>query len=163
VEQLTESDRKRLALHESAHICAAIAVGRPVGRVRIGASGGDAEVGFLPGDHQASLEEILSELVILLIGQVVTRSPAMPSGWDEEQDEARALALASRACRTHDEIAALLELARARARTLAAQASFIERVEQLWPVLASQGSMSAEQINDHLNGKEAINGKSSEG
>ncbi len=156
-QELAERDRKRLALHEAAHVIAADCLSRPIGRVWIDPDGGWAEIGCLP-DGPASLDDVVSELTILLIGRVVTRSPSLP--WDEERDEARAIAVASRYCRTPDEISALVAFGRARARTLAAQGPFIERVEQLWPVLAEQSSMSAEQIHDHLNGKESINGAS---
>jgi hypothetical protein len=147
------TDRERLALHEAAHIAAAYLLGRPTGGVRIGPNGGEADVGALRDASRSPLEDVVDELAILSVGRVVTRSPADPPPREGDDDDRQRL-VASRVCHSPEEIAALIEFGRARARTLASNTSFIELVERLWPLLDERGELSAQELTIHLNTKE---------
>jgi hypothetical protein len=158
VESLSDSHRQQLALHEAAHAVCAWLYGRPLGAIRIGSNGGATEVGTLREDYKASLEDVVDELAILSIGAIVSRGfeGRLPREGDDDDRQRR---VAQRACRTSDEIAALIAFGEARARSVASSAIFIEKVELLWPLLMERGELGGEELTDHLDGlKVSLNG-----
>ncbi len=132
------AEREQLALHEAAHAACAHLLGRPVGAIRLSESAGSAEVGLLPA-AEATTDSALDEIALLLIGGVVARG--LPASLPRESDdEHRAGAIALRASDGADEASALVEVGRARARSIAALPRFVVGVAALSRALVVRGS-----------------------
>jgi hypothetical protein len=156
------AERRRTALHEAAHATAGYLLGRPVSGVWLNEDGGAAQVATIREDAdpatvreqlgQEPIAHTLDDIAVQLIGDQLTMADEVrvesrfigeeaPNG-----DEATAIQLARRVLADEAEARALVEVARARARRLAADATFIRLVEELAPALLREGELDGDQL-----------------
>jgi hypothetical protein len=140
------------ARHESAHLLAAHLPGRELGGATADPNGGRARVGLLREDAgDVGLEEVLDDLVILTIGGEADRRsfPRCPGDGDDAE---RAWALASARTETRDEAEALVDFARAKARTLLDRQWIVALIERLSAALLEAGALSGADVQAILEG-----------
>ena len=137
---------------------AAHLLARPYGRVVINyGSGGMSEIDPIP--DEGDLEDCLDELCILLIASVVdTRSVLVDDPHDRRLDENVAQSTAAVYTATPDEAAQLVELGRAKARTMASDPMFIQAVERLADPLLEAGELSGDEVRAILESEGRTNG-----
>jgi hypothetical protein len=147
------------ARHESAHLIAAHVLGRPLGGAHANGDGGGASVGLLrPNVGAVALEEVVGDLTILTIGTELDRR-CYPRFGESAGDAERAWAVASAYTPNPDEAAALIDFARAKARTLLDHGWVGAQIEQLSAALLDAGALDGAQVAAILDPEGGNDGK----
>ncbi len=150
----------RLCLHEAAHTAAAHLLGRGVGHVRVTGSSGWAQVQSVREGEELTLDQGITELVILLVPAVVdgrARVPGPALTHDEHgDDEDRAHTVAMRVSANSDEARSLVEYGRSKARTLAGDRTFCTLVDHLALLLEERGELDPATVEAEL--RSTLNG-----
>jgi hypothetical protein len=152
-----ELDQERLAIHEGAHIAAAILLDRPVDNAWINSNGGGAVVGTTKPDAPISLEDALTDILLMTIGDVA--DPSVSGRYylvDEHpgSDEDRALSVAMRVTGSAEEARAIVQLGRARAKSLSEHPAFIRLASRFASELMERdlNAEDIERIREECNG-----------
>jgi hypothetical protein len=149
VEQLTE--RRLAATHEAAHVAVAAMLDRHVESVRLNGDGGQTVVDLEPGD---GLDGLLASLTILVAGAEAERYADPNAGSAASTgDIARARRLAASASGSAEEVEALIELARAKARTLLRRPTFGHYFEPFLTELLARGELDRDLVEQILKGE----------
>jgi hypothetical protein len=143
-----DTARARLvAAHEAAHAAAAVGGGRRIRHVRADQVAGHCLVEWCQ-DKDAPLEEIITDLAALLVAEECDRLSLPPARGHGcvDAEIAREIAAGHHWTRNGYEAEQLIELARARAVTLAQDPGFRRLVEVLTGPLLEAGEMTGEEI-----------------
>jgi hypothetical protein len=148
------SSDRGLCAHEATHATAAWLLGRELGEVIVDGDRSHADVATLradvgPGD--VGLEVVVDDLVVLLSANTLARR-SIPRPRPSERDERDARDLAARFTANPDEAHALVELGRAKARSVVSSQFFIDLVGVLADHIGERGELGGEEIQRILNG-----------
>jgi hypothetical protein len=139
------------ARHEAAHLICAHVLGRPHGGAHANGAGGEAVVALTREDVEVPLEEVVDDLTILAVGDELDRR-SWPRFRGQDHDAEMAWKLATAYTANRDEAEQLVELARAKARTLLDREWVVALVEQLSSALLEAGELDGEQVKAILEG-----------